>query len=168
MHWMPKACLPRIVHSALQASILQFAVACITALAPTALHFADLTLFCCRCALPYCAAADMRSDVQAIFKETPHDKQVMMFSATMAKEIRTVCKKFMNKVRSCAGQARIACYAAPHDLSLLAAVAASSALAAAVVAMALCQCLSQQWQAQHQRPRQHRPPCTVCSVVLAG
>jgi ATP-dependent RNA helicase UAP56/SUB2 len=40
---------------------------------------------------------DMRSDVQAIFKETPHDKQVMMFSATMAKEIRTVCKKFMNK-----------------------------------------------------------------------
>lgn len=41
----------------------------------------------------------MRSDVQAIFKETPHDKQVMMFSATLAKEIRSVCKKFMNKVR---------------------------------------------------------------------
>lgn len=41
----------------------------------------------------------MRGDVQAIFKETPHDKQVMMFSATMAKEIRGVCKKFMNKVR---------------------------------------------------------------------
>ncbi len=40
----------------------------------------------------------MRSDVQAIFKETPHDKQVMMFSATLAKEIRAVCKKFMNKV----------------------------------------------------------------------
>jgi hypothetical protein len=43
--------------------------------------------------------SDMRGDVQAIFKETPHDKQVMMFSATMAKEIRGVCKKFMNKVR---------------------------------------------------------------------
>lgn len=41
----------------------------------------------------------MRSDVQAIFKETPHDKQVMMFSATLAKDIRAVCKKFMNKVR---------------------------------------------------------------------
>lgn len=43
--------------------------------------------------------ADMRGDVQAIFKETPHDKQVMMFSATLAKDIRAVCKKFMNKVR---------------------------------------------------------------------
>mmetsp|Transcript_18571 Transcript_18571/g.74630 ORF Transcript_18571/g.74630 Transcript_18571/m.74630 type:complete len:211 (+) Transcript_18571:1049-1681(+) len=26
---------------------------------------------------------------------TPHDKQVMMFSATLAKEIRVICKKFM-------------------------------------------------------------------------
>ncbi|KAG2390058.1 DEAD-box ATP-dependent RNA helicase [Vigna angularis] len=38
---------------------------------------------------------DMRKDVQAIFKMTPHDKQVMMFSATLSKEIRPVCKKFM-------------------------------------------------------------------------
>ncbi|KAL3633582.1 DEAD-box ATP-dependent RNA helicase 15 [Castilleja foliolosa] len=38
---------------------------------------------------------DMRRDVQAIFKTTPHDKQVMMFSATLSKEIRPVCKKFM-------------------------------------------------------------------------
>lgn len=46
-------------------------------------------------------ASDMRGDVQAIFKETPHDKQVMMFSATLAKEIRAVCKKFMSpKVRA--------------------------------------------------------------------
>ncbi|CAB4303306.1 unnamed protein product [Prunus armeniaca] len=30
-----------------------------------------------------------------IFKLTPHDKQVMMFSATLSKEIRPVCKKFM-------------------------------------------------------------------------
>jgi len=37
---------------------------------------------------------DMRRDIQAIFKETPHEKQVMMFSATLAKEIRPVCKKF--------------------------------------------------------------------------
>lgn len=37
---------------------------------------------------------DMRRDVQRIFKETPHEKQVMMFSATLAKEIRPVCKKF--------------------------------------------------------------------------
>ena len=38
---------------------------------------------------------DMRADVQAIFKKTPHDKQVMMFSATLSAEVRPVCKKFM-------------------------------------------------------------------------
>jgi len=38
---------------------------------------------------------DMRRDVQAIFRKTPHSKQVMMFSATLSKEIRPVCKKFM-------------------------------------------------------------------------
>ncbi|MCL7040409.1 hypothetical protein MKW94_026454, partial [Papaver nudicaule] len=41
---------------------------------------------------------DMRKDVQEIFKMTPHDKQVMMFSATLSKEIRPVCKKFMQDV----------------------------------------------------------------------
>jgi ATP-dependent RNA helicase UAP56/SUB2 len=44
--------------------------------------------------------ADMRKDVQDIFKLTPHDKQVMMFSATLSKEIRPVCKKFMQDVMS--------------------------------------------------------------------
>ncbi|KAL1923309.1 uncharacterized protein VTP21DRAFT_8289 [Calcarisporiella thermophila] len=38
---------------------------------------------------------DMRRDVQEIFRSTPHHKQVMMFSATLSKEIRPVCKKFM-------------------------------------------------------------------------
>ncbi|KAG1777650.1 P-loop containing nucleoside triphosphate hydrolase protein, partial [Suillus placidus] len=38
---------------------------------------------------------DMRRDVQEIFRATPHHKQVMMFSATLAKEIRITCKKFM-------------------------------------------------------------------------
>mmetsp|Transcript_11694 Transcript_11694/g.23277 ORF Transcript_11694/g.23277 Transcript_11694/m.23277 type:complete len:419 (+) Transcript_11694:39-1295(+) len=37
---------------------------------------------------------DMRRDVQEIFRATPHEKQVMMFSATLSKEIRPVCKKF--------------------------------------------------------------------------
>lgn len=36
--------------------------------------------------------------MQEIFKMTPHDKQVMMFSATLSKEIRPVCKKFMQDV----------------------------------------------------------------------
>jgi ATP-dependent RNA helicase UAP56/SUB2 len=39
--------------------------------------------------------AGMRRDVQKIFVQTPHQKQVMMFSATMNKEIRPICKKFM-------------------------------------------------------------------------
>ena len=40
-------------------------------------------------------ALDMRRDVQEIFRCTPADKQVMMFSATLSQEIRPVCKKFM-------------------------------------------------------------------------
>lgn len=38
---------------------------------------------------------DMRKTVQQIFFKTPHEKQVMMFSATMPKEIKAVCLKFM-------------------------------------------------------------------------
>lgn len=40
----------------------------------------------------------MRRDIQEIFKMTPHEKQVMMFSATLGKEIRPICKKFMQDV----------------------------------------------------------------------
>lgn len=54
-------------------------------------HFLIICLILC---------ADMRRDVQEIFKMTPHDKQVMMFSATLSKEIRPVCKKFMQDVMS--------------------------------------------------------------------
>lgn len=43
---------------------------------------------------------DMRRDVQEIFRLTPHEKQVMMFSATLSKEIRPVCRKFMQDVSS--------------------------------------------------------------------
>ena len=43
-------------------------------------------------------AIEMRRDVQKIFKKTPHQKQVMMFSATLSDEIRPVCKKFMHNV----------------------------------------------------------------------
>jgi len=38
---------------------------------------------------------DMRRDVQDIFRNTPQQKQVMMFSATLSQDIRPVCKKFM-------------------------------------------------------------------------
>ena len=39
----------------------------------------------------------MRADVQRIFKKTPVEKQVMMFTATLPEETKTVCKKFMRK-----------------------------------------------------------------------
>lgn len=38
----------------------------------------------------------MRGDCQLIFRETPHNKQVMLFSATLPPEIRPVCKLFTN------------------------------------------------------------------------
>lgn len=44
------------------------------------------------------AELSMRKDVQAIFKATPHDKQVMMYSATLDREIRPVCRKFCQDV----------------------------------------------------------------------
>ena len=37
----------------------------------------------------------MRSDVQKIFEDTPHNKQVMMFTATLSNEIKLTCRKFM-------------------------------------------------------------------------
>jgi ATP-dependent RNA helicase UAP56/SUB2 len=40
---------------------------------------------------------DMRKTVQQIYLKTPHEKQVMMFSATLSKEIRPICRKFMNE-----------------------------------------------------------------------
>lgn len=38
---------------------------------------------------------DMRKDVQEIFTRTPKKKQVMMFSATLSREMREVCRRFM-------------------------------------------------------------------------
>jgi len=43
--------------------------------------------------------SDMRPDVQKIFRLTPHDKQVMMFSATLSEEVRSICKRFMKNPR---------------------------------------------------------------------
>lgn len=39
---------------------------------------------------------DMRADVQSIFYKTPHDKQVMMFSATL-KDCKETARKFMQE-----------------------------------------------------------------------
>ena len=39
----------------------------------------------------------MRADVQRIFKQTPCNKEVMMFTATLPDDTKTVCKKFMRK-----------------------------------------------------------------------
>jgi len=40
----------------------------------------------------------MRADIQSIFKETPPKKQVMMFSATLSKENREICRKYLRNV----------------------------------------------------------------------
>jgi ATP-dependent RNA helicase UAP56/SUB2 len=40
---------------------------------------------------------DMRRDVQEIFKMTPQEKQVLMFSATLPKDLRLIAKKFMQE-----------------------------------------------------------------------
>lgn len=41
------------------------------------------------------SSARMRADIQDIFTKTPHQKQVMLFSATMPEEIKNDCKKFL-------------------------------------------------------------------------
>lgn len=48
--------------------------------------------------IKFVSFSDMRRDVQEVFRMTPHEKQVMMFSATLPKDIRPVCKKFMQDV----------------------------------------------------------------------
>lgn len=40
---------------------------------------------------------DMRGNIQEIFMKTPHEKQVMMFSATMPDEVKAIARKFMSK-----------------------------------------------------------------------
>jgi len=40
---------------------------------------------------------NMRRQVQEIFKKTPHEKQVMMFSATISENARAVCRRLSRK-----------------------------------------------------------------------
>jgi superfamily II DNA/RNA helicase len=37
----------------------------------------------------------MQKDITNIFVETPHDKQVMMFSATMNESMKAIAKRLM-------------------------------------------------------------------------
>ncbi|OAD58010.1 ATP-dependent RNA helicase WM6 [Eufriesea mexicana] len=57
-------------------------------------------------------------DVQEIFRSTPHGKQVMMFSATLSKEIRPVCKKFMQDVINKSSSSSLRSSIAPTSLAL--------------------------------------------------
>jgi superfamily II DNA/RNA helicase len=43
----------------------------------------------------------MRTDIQNIFKKTPHGKQVMMFTATLNEEIKLIPCKRAEKKRPC-------------------------------------------------------------------
>lgn len=40
-------------------------------------------------------SSQMRGDIQKIFTATPHNKQVMMFTATLSTDIKDICRKFM-------------------------------------------------------------------------
>jgi len=42
---------------------------------------------------------DMRKQVQNIFVQTPHNKQVMMFSATISQESKIICRKFTKNAK---------------------------------------------------------------------
>lgn len=76
-----------------------------------AVHVSECEMPMCSCTnvsasvyvIKHFLAADMRQDVQEIFKATPHDKQVMMFSATLSTQMRPVCKRFMDNVSSSGG-----------------------------------------------------------------
>ena len=39
-----------------------------------------------------------RRDIQEVFKSAPFDKQVMMFTATLPTQVKSVCLKFMKTV----------------------------------------------------------------------
>lgn len=41
---------------------------------------------------------ESRKDIQEVFQKTPIDKQVMMFTATLPADVKTVCLKFMQNV----------------------------------------------------------------------
>lgn len=45
-------------------------------------------------------SVECRRDIHEIFTSTPYDKQVMMFTATLPTEAKTVCLKYMNNVRN--------------------------------------------------------------------
>jgi len=45
------------------------------------------------------AKTDMRKTVQGIFLATPHEKQVMMFSATLNNEVREIARRFCQEPR---------------------------------------------------------------------
>jgi superfamily II DNA/RNA helicase len=45
------------------------------------------------------SSADMRTDIQKIFYKLPRNKQVMMFSATLSADVRTVCRLYMHDPR---------------------------------------------------------------------
>ena len=86
------------LHKIILKTLIHISVYCI------ALYFVVLKLLLMEVCVHSCSwwlvwcFADMRRDVQEIFRMTPHEKQVMMFSATLSKDIRPICKKFMQDV----------------------------------------------------------------------
>lgn len=52
----------------------------------------------CVVSLPLHERVESRRAIQEVFRSTPIDKQVMMFTATLPPETKAVCLKFMKDV----------------------------------------------------------------------
>ena len=52
----------------------------------------------CVVSLPLHERVESRRAIQEVFRSTPIDKQVMMFTATLPANVKAVCLKFMKDV----------------------------------------------------------------------
>ena len=53
----------------------------------------------CVVSLPLHERVESRRAIQEVFRSTPIDKQVMMFTATLSTQAKAVCMKYMQNVK---------------------------------------------------------------------
>ena len=54
----------------------------------------------CVVSLPLHERVESRRAIQEVFRSTPIDKQVMMFTATLSPQAKAVCMKYMQNVNT--------------------------------------------------------------------
>ena len=54
----------------------------------------------CVVPLPLHERVESRRAIQEVFRSTPIDKQVMMFTATLSPQAKAVCMKYMQNVKT--------------------------------------------------------------------